>query len=473
MRGRIGIRHRLFHMKWVRVVHLHPAVLFYRRHHQRSHVKHHRLHFVGQRMKELRRRHPHLCHRLQRLREEVDWDALVRAGLPKPGPPTRLESAVPERQAQNVQADGSGQIAKRLIEKTRDRSLSRGRSRERRPPAKEHKRDWSRSRSTAPWQDKGRPDTLDGRPRGPQQGWQENPKRKRSEPARASSGSGLQQPKKPVDNIELSSDKTKTFHENLVAAAREESVRNGTWKNDVSSVHGIREVVNNAALGGMVQHVKEIHKDKKRTSNKRIYTGPGRDGSTDDKISVDLKFDPSNTKVTCLPTWKQQGYKKTSFMLDDRSVGGKTWVVIEDSVPLDEVKDFSAQQPEQVAILLHPAIQTKKEEVDDNREWAGGGTDRGSGSSSTTVPKVPVFVGTPGNPRVLKSRTGRALPKTDRIAAARKAIITTSPNSSSSIKMPIKHRMTTMHQITVMTTPLTTSCERMSITMSSTPSTVA
>ena len=129
------------------------------------------------------------------------------------------------------------------------------------------------------------------------------------------------------------------------------------WKDDVFSVHDIKEVVNNDALNGMIRHVQEIQTGKKRTSNKRIYIGPGRDGSSDDKISVDLKFDPSNTKVTCPPIWKQQGYKKKTFMLVDRSVGGKTWVVIEDSVRLDEVKEFSAQQPEQVAILLHPTIQ--------------------------------------------------------------------------------------------------------------------
>ena len=120
------------------------------------------------------------------------------------------------------------------------------------------------------------------------------------------------------------SDKTKAFHENLVAAGPEESVSDGTWKNDVFSVHDIREVARNDALDGMIQHVKEIQKDKKRTSNKRIYIGPGRDGSSDDKISVDLKFNPSNTKVTCPPIWKQQGCKKISFMLVDRSVGGKT-----------------------------------------------------------------------------------------------------------------------------------------------------
>ena len=183
-----------------------------------------------------------------------DWDAAVKAGPPKPGPPKlpagpppplRLASAVPERQAKNVQEDESGQIAKRLIERTRDRSLSRGRSRERRPPAEPQKRDWTRSRLTlvAPWQDKSKPT------------WHDNAKRKRDESTRGSSAPGTQQPKRPVDNVALLSDKTKTFHENMVAAAPAGSVDNGTWKDDVFGVHDIRDVINKEALGGMIQHV--------------------------------------------------------------------------------------------------------------------------------------------------------------------------------------------------------------------------
>ena len=42
------------------------------------------------------------------------------------------------------------------------------------------------------------------------------------------------------------------------------------------------------------KHLSDIGHDK----NKRIYIGPGRDGSSDDKIPVDLKFDPQNTFVS-------------------------------------------------------------------------------------------------------------------------------------------------------------------------------
>ena len=116
----------------------------------------------------------------------------------------------------------------------------------------------------------------------------------------------------------------------MVAAAPEGSVKNGTWKNDVFSVHEIREVINKRALDGMVQHVRELQiaKNKeraliRRAQNKRIYIGPGRDGKTDDKISVDVKFDPSTTKITCPANWKSMGYRKTTFMLVDTTKEGK------------------------------------------------------------------------------------------------------------------------------------------------------
>ena len=227
-----------------------------------------------------------------------DWNAAVKAGPPMPGPPNlptgpprppiRMESVDPERQARNVQSDGSGQIAKHLIERSRDRSPSRGRSRDRRPgPSPEPQGcDWTRSRSAsaAPWHDK-RPTWHDKYIDNKQA------KRKREESTRGSSAP----PKKPVDNFALLSDKSRTFHENMVAAAPAGSVGNGTWKDDVFSVHDIREVINKDALDGMIQHGRELQIAKnpnKKAQNKRIYIGPGRTGDTDDKISVDFKLTP-------------------------------------------------------------------------------------------------------------------------------------------------------------------------------------
>ena len=50
-------------------------------------------------------------------------------------------------------------------------------------------------------------------------------------------------------------------------------------------------------------HLRDLGMQKK----KRIYIGPGRDGSSYDKISVDLKFDPLNTYVIYNRLWRDTG----------------------------------------------------------------------------------------------------------------------------------------------------------------------
>ena len=85
--------------------------------------------------------------------------------------------------------------------------------------------------------------------------------------------------KKLADHLALLSEESKSWNEYLIAAAPKGSVKNKTWKNDIFSEHDIREIVNQSVLEGCVQHVKEIQKDKKRVSNKRIYIGLGKDGS--------------------------------------------------------------------------------------------------------------------------------------------------------------------------------------------------
>ena len=42
-----------------------------------------------------------------------------------------------------------------------------------------------------------------------------------------------------------------------------------------------------------------------KTTNKRIYIGSGRDGSSDDEISIDCKFAPTSTRVTYTRMWKE------------------------------------------------------------------------------------------------------------------------------------------------------------------------
>ena len=59
------------------------------------------------------------------------------------------------------------------------------------------------------------------------------------------------------------------------------------------------------------KHFEDLGKE----TNERICIGPGRDGSADDKVAVDLKFAPTNTKATSHKMSKEQGYVKTTFVL--------------------------------------------------------------------------------------------------------------------------------------------------------------
>ena len=40
-----------------------------------------------------------------------------------------------------------------------------------------------------------------------------------------------------------------------------------------------------------------------KRKNHRVYIGPGADGSSDDKIAVDLKYEPKNTQISFKNSW--------------------------------------------------------------------------------------------------------------------------------------------------------------------------
>jgi hypothetical protein len=77
------------------------------------------------------------------------------------------------------------------------------------------------------------------------------------------------------------------------------------------------------------QHVKDV---TGKDSNKRIYIGPGRDGSSEDKMPINIKFDPQNTEVPRNKNWGQQNYKKISFAWYD---GEDDWDIVECQHPLE------------------------------------------------------------------------------------------------------------------------------------------
>ena len=74
--------------------------------------------------------------------------------------------------------------------------------------------------------------------------------------------------------------------------------------------------------------------DLGKTQSRRIYLGPGRDGSSDDKIPVNCKFHSRSTRITYNKTWPSQGYVRSSFALEAE---GSEWQLVEDQVRLDDV----------------------------------------------------------------------------------------------------------------------------------------
>jgi len=112
-------------------------------------------------------------------------------------------------------------------------------------------------------------------------------------------------------------------------------------------------------MDNCTQHVRDM---RGKASNKRLYLGPGRDGSSDNKISVDVKFHSNSTKVTENPYLKQQGYCKTSFAYErDAEKQKDDWIIIEDQAELDNEELLSDPTP-QMVIIIHPMYSTSVED---------------------------------------------------------------------------------------------------------------
>ena len=72
---------------------------------------------------------------------------------------------------------------------------------------------------------------------------------------------------------------------------------------------------------------------KGKTRNFRMYIGRGSDGSSADKLSLDLKFNPWDTAITFRPEWRSMS--KTVFTQYDAS---ETWYTCQSHVWLDDGK---------------------------------------------------------------------------------------------------------------------------------------
>ena len=136
-------------------------------------------------------------------------------------------------------------------------------------------------------------------------------KKGEKQPEKASSkGEGKPKGKnKPVDDDGALSEGTKAFHQNLIECVPQKYTDAGEWKHQAFNCIDIHGPARSVFLGHVFDHLKDLGK----TKNKRIYIGPGRDGSSNDKISIDCKYDPLNTRVTSSKIWRDQGFVKSSY----------------------------------------------------------------------------------------------------------------------------------------------------------------
>ena len=110
------------------------------------------------------------------------------------------------------------------------------------------------------------------------------------------------------------SDETKDWHKKLIDLVPLEDIDNGVWKDTILNYLDLTGDNRTTFLESVFQHVEEQRQfARKEQKNRRIYIGPGRDGSSTDKISIDCKFSPQNTGVTFNKLWKAQGFAKTTF----------------------------------------------------------------------------------------------------------------------------------------------------------------
>ena len=85
-----------------------------------------------------------------------------------------------------------------------------------------------------------------------------------------------------------------------------------------------------------------------KTRNFQMCIGPGSDGSSADKLSLDLKFNPWDNATTFRPEWRLMS--KTVFTQYDQLESGYTE---QSDVWLDDVKTFY-HRPMRCVIVVHP-----------------------------------------------------------------------------------------------------------------------
>ena len=178
-----------------------------------------------------------------------------------------------------------------------------------------------------------------------------------------------------IDDPSKLSHAVRVFHETISSIPIDDD---RVWKYEVFKHYRIIDNVNHRrwVMDNCTQHVRDM---RGKESNKRLYLGPGRDGSSDNKVSVNVKFHSNSTKITENPYLISQGFCKTSFAYErDAETQTDNWKVIEDQVTLDNDELLSDPTP-QMVIIIHPMYSTA---VNDDKVVE----DEKKAVSSTTTP---------------------------------------------------------------------------------------
>jgi len=159
-----------------------------------------------------------------------------------------------------------------------------------------------------------------------------------------------------IDDPAQLSPAVQVFHETISNINMDEGC---LWKKEVFKHYRILENANSRTwcMNLCTQHVRDI---LRREKNKRLFIGPGRDGSSNDKVSVDVKFNTTaTTPLNPVNKYlKAQEYVKSSFgYVQDKVTKTETWSVIEDQVDLDSNKHFE-EAYEQLVVIIHPMFST-------------------------------------------------------------------------------------------------------------------
>ena len=127
-----------------------------------------------------------------------------------------------------------------------------------------------------------------------------------------------------VDNYDRLSDESKAWHESLI---RDTPHTPGRWK-----IEFAKKVI----TGSFCDSCFKCLEDWKQEKNKRIYIGPGKDSSSNDKISIECRFNPVNNYLTYCDTCKGRDYRKTTFELHDGE-----WICTENKVDVKRERHYT------------------------------------------------------------------------------------------------------------------------------------